>query len=73
MLRQMTKHSQSRNRTTVRTSPLVLSGVSLMVYTLLNQMLVLRIVRVHDLDRLPPALAFPCIVGFDGERCEEHG
>lgn len=55
-----------------RTSPLVLACVSLMMDSLLNEMLVLRVVRVNDLDCLPSALAFGRIVTLNGEAGQQR-
>jgi len=56
----------------IRTSPLVLTSIPLMMYPLLYQMLMCRIVRIQNLDSLPPALALVHIVGFKRKTRQQH-
>lgn len=56
----------------IRTSPLVLTSIPLMMYPLLYQMLMRRIVWIQNLDSLPPALALVHIVGFKRKTRQQH-
>jgi len=55
-----------------RTSPLVLTSISLMVNSLLNHMLVCRVIRIQNLDCLPPSLAILCVRSLECERRHEN-
>lgn len=69
----MTKHDSSVLRNGRHTSPLVLTGVSLVVNALLDYVLVRRVVRVQHLDCLPPALALGGIGALNGETGKQRG
>lgn len=55
-----------------RTSPLILTGVALVVDLLLDVVRVSGVVRVENLDRLPAAGTLVRIVGLERETGQEH-
>merc|ERR1711881_218520 len=52
--------------------PLILTGIPLMMYPLLNHPLMLRIPRIQHLNRLPPSLLLPRIIRLHRQTSQQH-
>lgn len=56
----------------ILTHPLILSGITLMMDPLLNNPLMVRIIRIQHLHRLPPPLTSPQIIPLERKTRNQH-